>query len=90
MLSGTGRFVEESYRGEPQTKVVAGLRLYQWSAIVSVVMGAAFTAFGSAEIAPDPSWRWSMLLPALGFGILVWCAMGLDFPESRRRFSRLT
>jgi hypothetical protein len=90
MLSGTGRFVEESYRGEPQTKVVAGLRLYQWSAIVSVVMGAAFTSFGSAEIAPDPSWRWGVLLPALGFGILVWCAMGLDFPESQWRFSRLT
>jgi prolipoprotein diacylglyceryltransferase len=90
MLSGMGRFVEESFRGEPQTKVVAGLRLYQWSAIVSVVLGAAFSAFGSAEIAPDPSWRWDVALPAAGFGLLVWCAMGVDFPESQARFSRLT
>jgi protein-S-isoprenylcysteine O-methyltransferase Ste14 len=90
MLSGMGRFVEESFSGEPQTKVVAGLRLYQWSAIVSVVLGAAFSAFGSAEIAPDPSWRWDVALPAAGFGLLVWCAMGVDFPESQARFSRLT
>jgi protein-S-isoprenylcysteine O-methyltransferase Ste14 len=90
MLSGMGRFVEESFRGEPQTKVVAGLRLYQWSAIVSVVLGVVFTAFGSAEIAPNPNWRWGVVIPALGFGLLVWCAMGVDFPESQRRFSRLT
>jgi hypothetical protein len=90
MLSGMGRFVEESFRGEPQTKVVAGLRLYQWSAIASVALGALFTAFGSTEIAPDPYWRWGVVLPALGFGLLVWCAMGLDFPDSQRRFSRLT
>jgi len=90
MLSGMGRFVEESFRGEPQTKVVARLRLYQWSAIASVVLGMVFAAFGSAELAPDPSWRWDLVLPAVGFGLLVWFAMGVDFPESQRRFSRLT
>jgi protein-S-isoprenylcysteine O-methyltransferase Ste14 len=90
MLSGMGRFVEESFRGEPQTKVLAGLRLYHWSAIASVVLGVVFAAFGSAEIAPNPEWMWGVVLPAVGFGLLVWCAMGVDFPESQRRFSRLT
>jgi prolipoprotein diacylglyceryltransferase/protein-S-isoprenylcysteine O-methyltransferase Ste14 len=90
MLSGLGRFVEESFRGEPQTKIVAGLRLYQWSAITSVVLGAAFTAFGTAELAPDPTWSWGILPVAIVFGLLVWFAMGVDFPESHHRFSRLT
>jgi prolipoprotein diacylglyceryltransferase len=90
ILSGMGRFVEESFRGEPQTKVVAGLRLYQWSAIVSVVLGAAFTAFDNGEVAPDPSFQWSSLLPAVFFGFLALIAMGVDFPDSQRRFSRLT
>jgi prolipoprotein diacylglyceryltransferase len=90
ILSGMGRFVEESYRGEPQTAVRLGLRLYQWSAIVSVVLGALFTAFDNGEVAPDLSFQWNGVLPAAVFGLVVWCAMGLDFPNSTRRFSRLT
>jgi hypothetical protein len=90
ILSGMGRFVEESFRGEPQTRVVAGLRLYQWSAIVSVVLGALFTAFDNGEVAPDPSFGWGSILPAAAFGFVVFSAMGVDFPNSRRRFSRLT
>jgi hypothetical protein len=29
------------------------------------------------------------LLSAVPFGLLVWFAMGVDFPESSRRFFRL-
>jgi prolipoprotein diacylglyceryltransferase len=90
MLSGLGRFVEESWRGEPQTKVVAGLRLYQWAAVASLVLGALFTCFNNGELAPDPSFRWSALLPAIAFALVAFCAMGVDFPDSQRRFSRLT
>jgi prolipoprotein diacylglyceryltransferase len=90
ILSGMGRFVEESLRGEPQTKVVAGLRLYQWAAVASVVLGALFTAFDNGEVAPTPDFRWSALAPAVAFGVVVFCAMGVDFPNSNRRFSRLT
>lgn len=90
ILSGMGRFVEESFRGEPQTKVVAGLRLYQWAAIASVFLGAVFSAFDNGELAPGASFRWSTLLPSVLFGFVVFCAMGVDFPNSQRRFSRLT
>ena len=51
LLSGCGRFVEEAYRGEPQTRVLAGLRFYQWIAIACVVAGAAITCVrGSAPL----------------------------------------
>jgi prolipoprotein diacylglyceryltransferase len=89
ILAGIGRFAEEAWRGEPQTLVVAGLRLYQWAAIVSVFLGAVFSAIGSSMPAPSPQFRWSAVLPAAVFGVVVSCAMGLDFPDSNRRFSRL-
>ena len=90
ILTGSGRFVEEAWRGEPQTKVLAGLRLYQWTAIVSVVLGALFTAFDKGGLAPDPTFQWSTIFTAAAFGFAVFCAMGVDFPKSHRRFSRLT
>ena len=90
ILTGAGRFVEEAWRGEPQTKVLAGLRLYQWAAIVSVVLGALFTAFDNGELAPDPTFQWRAIFTAAAFGLGVFCAMGVDFPKSQRRFSRLT
>jgi hypothetical protein len=30
ILSGVLRFMEEAYRGEPQTRRLAGLPIYQW------------------------------------------------------------
>ena len=90
ILTGIGRFAEEAWRGEPQTKVLAGLRLYQWAAIVSVVLGAIFTTFDNGELAPDPTFRWSAIFTAAAFGFVVFCAMGVDVPNSQRRFSRLT
>ena len=41
LLSGLSRFVEESLRGEPQTRVIAGLRFYQWCAVASVLLGTS-------------------------------------------------
>jgi prolipoprotein diacylglyceryltransferase len=89
ILTGLGRFVEEAWRGEPQTPVFAGLRLYQWAAAASVVAGVLMTALGRSEPAPLAHFDWSALPPSAAFGLLVWCAMGVDFPESNRRFSRL-
>jgi hypothetical protein len=37
--------------------------------------------------APDPSW--AALAAGLLVGLAFWFAMGVDFPESTRRFSRL-
>jgi len=43
ILSGLGRFVEEAYRGEPQTLVACSLRLYQWIAIFTIALGAVIS-----------------------------------------------
>jgi prolipoprotein diacylglyceryltransferase len=90
MLGGVARFVEESYRGEPQTPITAGLHSYQWLAIASVVIGAVCTTIPAAPEArgfqaPNAALVWSALAIALVTGI----AMGVDFPGSNRRFSRL-
>ena len=90
LLSGAGRFVEEAYRGEPQTKVWCGLHIYQWIAAFTFVAGAALTA------APGPSApmitpvRLSSVLLATAGAALGWFAYGIDFPEASRRFARLT
>jgi protein-S-isoprenylcysteine O-methyltransferase Ste14 len=89
LLSGFGRFVEEAYRGEPQTPIYAGLRLYQWVAIATVILGAVVTAVGSAGPAPAPQWGWNTLTMAAAFGAFNAIALGVDFPGSNRRFARL-
>ncbi len=89
ILCGLGRFVEESFRGEPQTPVIARLRIYQWMAIGTLVAGALLTAFGQGEAAPAPQLSLGALVPALAFGFLCWFALGVDFPNASRRFARL-
>jgi prolipoprotein diacylglyceryltransferase len=90
ILNGLGRFVEEAWRGEPQTPALARLRLYQWAAVASVLAGVMMTALGASEPAPVAHFDWLASFPAAGFGLVVCCAMGVDFPESSLRFSRLT
>jgi membrane-associated phospholipid phosphatase len=89
LLSGSGRFVEEAYRGEPQTRVIGGLRFYQWIAIVCVVAGAVLTCLRTSSLSILPP-RLSSVGLALGCGLLAWFVSGVDFPESSRRFARLT
>jgi protein-S-isoprenylcysteine O-methyltransferase Ste14 len=89
VLMGLTRFVEEHYRGEPQTAWVGGLRLYQWLAVAFVVCGAAVTGIGGRPAPQTPSlppvtWPW---LAALA--LVTYAAYGVDFPRSSRRFSRL-
>jgi len=89
ILTGLGRFVEEAYRGEPQTPIFGGLRLYQWIAIISVVAGAVLTALPASGEFPVPSFSWESLIGGLGFGLFTFFALGVDFPNSNRRFARL-
>ncbi len=89
ILNGLGRFAEEAYRGEPQTPVYARLRLYQWVAMGSVLSGALVTALGRGDPAPPLAPNTTTLLVALGVGVVTWIALGVDFPESKARFSRL-
>jgi hypothetical protein len=55
----------------------------------SVFAGVLMTALGTSEPAPVAHFDWVALVLAAAFGLLVCCAMGVDFPESSRRFSRL-
>jgi protein-S-isoprenylcysteine O-methyltransferase Ste14 len=90
ILSGMARFVEEGYRGEPHTERILGLPLYQWTAVLQLASGFVLSALrgysAPAMKISDPAF----FIWAAGFGILCACAMGIDFPGSGRRFSRLS
>jgi protein-S-isoprenylcysteine O-methyltransferase Ste14 len=89
VLVGLGRFVEEHYRGEPQTATVAGLRLYQWLAIAFVCGGSVLMAVGGTP-APRPQAleprTWGVLVLVF---LVTYVLFGVDVPGSNRRFSRL-
>jgi prolipoprotein diacylglyceryltransferase len=91
ILAGLARFVEESYRGEPQTRLWLGLPMYQHLAVLMVFTGMALTFLGGAP-APPPATLFdsTLLTAALATGAVYWFAMGVDFPDSRRRFARLS
>ncbi|HKI45771.1 MAG TPA: prolipoprotein diacylglyceryl transferase family protein [Balneolales bacterium] len=89
ILSGLARFVEEEYRGEPQTPVIRHLRLYQWVSIVSVIIGAVVTTIPYQPVATQLHFSWVIIAYAVGSGIVAVILTGVDFPRSNRRFSRL-
>lgn len=89
ILAGIGRFVEEAYRGEVQTPVLYGLRLYQWMAILSVIIGMVFTTIRVTDVVVQVSHGPSVYIAAIIMGLFTFFAMGVDFPKSNRRFSRL-
>lgn len=86
--NGLGRFVEEAYRGEPQTRRWGGLAEYQVYALVSVVCGAALTCVPSAW-PPSAALSAGLVWASLAVGMATAVAMGVDFPGSDRRFARL-
>ncbi|MGA2571777.1 MAG: prolipoprotein diacylglyceryl transferase family protein [Terracidiphilus sp.] len=90
LLSGAGRFVEEAYRGEPQTMAFCGLHIYQWIAALVFVAGAVITVVPTPPMALAASFRMSSVVMALGCAAIAWFVCGIDFPESSRRFARLT
>jgi protein-S-isoprenylcysteine O-methyltransferase Ste14 len=90
ILAGLARFVEESYRGEPQTPIVGGLRVYQWMAVLSATLGILITTLPGGG---PPSLIFALdsrvAVSAALYGLLAGFAMGVDFPGSARRFARL-
>lgn len=90
LLSSAARFVEEAYRGEPQTLTVYGLHLYQWIAVSIAVAGAVTTTIKSSPLPQLSGSRPGSFLLAIGCGAVTWFVTGVDFPESSRRFARLT
>lgn len=90
MLAGPARLVEESFRGEPQTPIVGRLRVYQWLAVASLLCGIVLSAVPAVPgprglVAPD-GW---IIAGAVALALISGFAMGVDFPASNRRFSRL-
>ena len=89
LLNGIGRFIEEYFRGEVQTPYWLGMRIYQWIAIINMIVGAIFTCLPSPNMIgfhlSIESFYWSV-----AFGLSVIIAYGVDFPNSNRRFARLT
>lgn len=90
VLAGAARFVEESYRGEPQTPRVGGLPIYQWNAVASFAAGLGFLAWPSAPIGPAAELTLGGAASALALALVVGILMGVDLPASRARFGRLT
>lgn len=88
VLVGLGRFVEEHYRGEPQTAVIAGFRLYQWLTLVFVVGGAALSTFPSASAPAPVPVGWPAIAVSLFAAAIGTASFGMDVPKSNRRFSR--
>lgn len=91
MFAGLSRFVEEAYRGEPQTLRHAGLSDYQWLSVGFVGLAFVFWNIPSSMIpVPPPDWRLASLVPGILLGLLYAFCMSTDFPDSHKRFARLT
>jgi hypothetical protein len=90
VLSSLARFVEEQYRGEPQTARPFGLPIYQWLAIAFAVSGVLLSTVHGAVVR-SAHWQsalgWAL---AVATGCIATLLMSVDFPASARRFSRLT
>ncbi len=92
MLTALARFIEEGWRGEPQTRRFCRLTEYQWLCVLFVAIAFAIWSIPGSMIAtPSPvSDGWGNAAAACGVGLLYVFAMSMDFPDSNRRFSRLT
>jgi prolipoprotein diacylglyceryltransferase/protein-S-isoprenylcysteine O-methyltransferase Ste14 len=89
-LSSLGRFVEEAYRGEPQTRRLAGLASYQWLAIALFVAGLLIIALPGEPVGIAGWFSAGVLSASTGAGLVAGLLMSVDFPRSSWRCSRLT
>jgi protein-S-isoprenylcysteine O-methyltransferase Ste14 len=89
ILTSLGRFVEEAYRGEVQTPIQYGLRLYQWTAIISLIIGIIMTVIPAPLTEVYPQIVGETIFAAIIGGLFTFFVMGVDFPNSNARFSRL-
>ena len=91
ILIGLSRFVEETFRGEVQTPVYFNLKIYQWMSIIFVLSGIVITMIPMNDSTRlNFHCRLIYLIPSILFGFFAAFVLGMDFPESKRRFSRLT
>lgn len=89
VLTGLLRFVEEHFRGEPQTRIVGGLPVYQWLSIGLVLLGAPLTCIPGTPLQRSWAFTPGAAFASLGIALAFALAMGVDFPRSNARFARL-
>lgn len=89
IINGIFRFVEEFYRGETQTKYYFNMRLYQWIAIINILLGAFFTMIHSNPL-PSLTFNIDSMIWAILLGLISLFTYGFDIPNSQKRFSKLT
>jgi len=90
VLSSLARFAEEQYRGEPQTLRKHGLAVYQWIAIALFAFGILFSMTAGVQVVAAWPITLAGLVISVAGGMVAAIFMSIDFPYSRRRFSRLT
>jgi prolipoprotein diacylglyceryltransferase len=91
ILIGLSRFVEEAFRGEIQTVIFYKLKIYQWLSILFVLIGIFISMIPFDDnIRLNLIWKYEYLLFSIAFGFIVGFATGIDFPESNKKFSRLS
>ncbi len=89
ILAGIARFVEESFRGESQTEIKYGLRIYQWLSILSVLIGIFITSLPTVNHTGISNFSLELMINPIFLALITTFAMGIDFPNSNKRFSRL-
>ena len=90
VFSSLARFVEECYRGEPQTFRIFDLAIYQWLAVILFLAGIMVSMVDGIAVQIAHSMTLSGVLIAVVAGLLAAFLMSVDFHGSQRRFSRLT
>ncbi len=90
VLTSLARFIEERYRGEPQTAHWGGLASYQWLALAFFLLGTAFMMMHGTPVSAARTFSSATIAEAIAAGIAAAVCMSVDFPRSSRPLSRLT
>ncbi len=90
LLASLARFVEEQYRGEPQTMRWSGLPIYQWLAMGYGLVGILLSMVHGPTVSAARWFSFEGIGLAAATGLSMAIGMSIDFPGSARRFSRLT
>jgi hypothetical protein len=89
--AGITRFIEEAYRGEPLTKIIGNLRIYQWFSVGMYFFGLIVMIFPSGITSiPETLDYGTAFVTGVIFFLISSFAMSMDFPDSTRRYSRLS
>ncbi|MCV9940795.1 prolipoprotein diacylglyceryl transferase [Boseaceae bacterium BT-24-1] len=90
VLSSLARFVEEEFRGEPQTPSMGSLNVYQWMAVSGLPLGMAVIALPSVPLPAAAGVSLAAIGAAAAAGTVAAIAMSVDLPRSTLPFSKLT